>query len=196
MRCPANHSLKRLKLLPASLLLLLLLLLLSIWLSALMMARLQRTTVWGPIVSRETEDNGWIIKRSPVERKWFFFQTFATAHTTYFYIFFTSSFFPPIYIHFSYILCFFFFALIITPACDMQMGENTVGLMLINTVQTFIWGSDRWAKKRDRNYLRCMLLRVFVQRITVQTHRQTYCTTCTSEIMLQLSWQGNKRSYN
>lgn len=76
VRCPANHSPQPLTLLPASLLLL------SIWLSALMRARLHNMAVSGPMVSRETQDNGWIIKGSPVERK-DFFDIFSTTHTTY-----------------------------------------------------------------------------------------------------------------
>lgn len=63
--------------LPASLLLL------SIWLSALMRARLRSMAVSGPMVSRETQDNGWIIKGSPVERKDFFLYVFAATHATY-----------------------------------------------------------------------------------------------------------------
>lgn len=41
---------------------------LCIWLSVLMRARLQSMAVRGPMVNRGTQDNGWIIKGSPVER--------------------------------------------------------------------------------------------------------------------------------
>lgn len=59
-------------------------------------------------MSREILDNGWIIKGSPVERKDFFFDIFATTHTTYIPSF---SFHPPAFpisTPVSWLLSFFF----------------------------------------------------------------------------------------
>lgn len=53
-----------------------------VWLSALMRSRLQSVAVRSSMVSGETQDNEWIIKGSPVERKEFWY-LFATAHATY-----------------------------------------------------------------------------------------------------------------
>lgn len=74
------------------------------------------------MASSETQDNGWIIKGNPVERK-DFFDIFATAHATYI---------PSLW------LCPPAFPPVMIPGCHMQMKDTAVGLMLINTVQIFI----------------------------------------------------------
>ena len=68
-------------------------------------------------MSGETQDNGWIIKGSPVERKDFFFDIFSATHATHIAAPFLAS-----------------------PSDDprLEMKATAVGLMLINTVQIFI----------------------------------------------------------
>lgn len=83
-----------------------------------MRARLHSVAVSGPVVSGETQDNGWIIKGSPVERKDFFFLiSFPATHATHIAAPFLAS-----------------------PSDDprLEMKATAVGLMLINTVQIFI----------------------------------------------------------
>ena len=89
------------------------------------------------MVSRETQDNGWIIKGSPVERR-DSFDIFATTYATYI---------PSLFLHPPAFPIFFFFrgsyhlfssSPAMIPGCHMQMEDTAVGLMLINTVQIFI----------------------------------------------------------
>lgn len=132
VRCLANHSPQPLALLPASLLLL------SIWLSALMRARLHSMEVWGSMVSRETQDNGWIIKGSPVEIEDFFLISLPPPTQPTFHLF---SCIPPAYptsppfFDGSYHL---FSSLGDDPRLPYANEDTAVGLTLINTVQIFI----------------------------------------------------------
>ncbi len=87
-----------------------------------MRARLHNMAVSGPMASRETQDNGRIIKGSPVARK-DFFDIFSTTHATYV---------PSLFLHPPA------FPQVKIPGCHMQMKDTAVGLMLINTVQIFI----------------------------------------------------------
>lgn len=94
----------------------------SVWLSALMRSRLQSMAVGGSMVSGETQDNEWIIKGSPVERKEFWFLCHHPHNLHSISLPLHPQAFLPVMI----------------PGCHMQMKDTAVGLMLINTVQIFI----------------------------------------------------------
>lgn len=74
-------------------------------------------------MSGETQDNEWIIKGSPVERKEFDISLPRPTQPTFNLFFFLH---PPA------------FLAAMIPGCHMQMKDTAVGLMLINTVQIFI----------------------------------------------------------
>ena len=108
----------------------------------------------------------------------FFFLT--TTHTTYIPSFThaSSSFYPLS--TFLYGSCHAFpHPPVIVPTCDMQMQDSTVGLMLINTVQIFIWEDDCGVREGP-DLLEMHGLLYFVTRIIVWMHTQACCTACTS----------------
>lgn len=68
----------------------------SLWLSALMRSRLHGSVVWGPMVSRETQDNEWITKGCPVERIDFLISLPLPTQTSMPWLFLYSSAFLPV----------------------------------------------------------------------------------------------------